>query len=78
MSDAWAQEGQSTTVSDDGVTAGALLRQAREAAGLHVAALAVALKVPVRKLEALEDNRWDVLPDLVFAMRDEALEDDEA
>ncbi|MES3003261.1 MAG: helix-turn-helix domain-containing protein [Pseudomonadota bacterium] len=67
MSDAWAQEGQSTAAADDGVTAGALLRQAREAAGLHVAALAVALKVPVRKLEALEDNRWDVLPDLVFA-----------
>jgi len=47
-------------------TAGQLLRQAREAAGLHVAALAVALKVPVRKLEALEDDRLDELPDAVF------------
>ena len=27
-----------------------LLRQAREAAGLHIAALAAALKVPVKKL----------------------------
>jgi cytoskeleton protein RodZ len=50
-----------------GPTAGALLRQAREAAGLHVAALAVSLKVPVRKLEALEDDRYDQLPDAVFA-----------
>jgi cytoskeleton protein RodZ len=48
------------------VTAGQLLRQAREAAGLHVAALAVALKVPVRKLEALEEDRLDLLPDAVF------------
>ena len=49
------------------MTAGMLLRQAREAAGLHVAALAVALKVPVRKLEALETDRIDLLPDAVFA-----------
>ena len=47
-------------------TAGALLRQAREAAGLHVAALAVSLKVPVKKLEALEANRFAELPDAVF------------
>ena len=53
--------------ANDGVTAGTLLRRAREAGGLHVAALAVALKVPVRKLEALEDDRWDLLPDAVFA-----------
>jgi cytoskeleton protein RodZ len=52
--------------ANDGVTAGTLLRRAREAAGLHVAALAVSLKVPVRKLEALEEDRWDVLPDAVF------------
>jgi cytoskeleton protein RodZ len=50
----------------DGVTAGMLLRQAREAAGLHVATLAVALKVPVRKLEALEEDRYDQLSDAVF------------
>ncbi|HYD74465.1 helix-turn-helix domain-containing protein [Ramlibacter sp.] len=49
------------------VSAGTLLRQAREAAGLHVAALAVSLKVPVRKLEALEADRYDDLPDAVFA-----------
>jgi cytoskeleton protein RodZ len=48
------------------VTAGGLLRQAREAAGLHIAALAVSLKVPVKKLEALESDRYDLLPDAVF------------
>lgn len=47
--------------------AGALLRAAREAIGLHVAALAVSLKVPVHKLEALEAGRLDELPDAVFA-----------
>ena len=46
--------------------AGAMLRAAREAAGLHVAALAVSLKIPVRRLEALEAERWDELPGAVF------------
>lgn len=50
----------------DGATAGSLLREAREAAGLHVATLAANLKVPVRKLEALEEDRYDLLPDAVF------------
>lgn len=44
-----------------------LLRQAREAAGLHIAALAAALKVPVKKLDALESGRYHELPDLTFA-----------
>ena len=48
-------------------SAGTLLRQAREASGLHIAALAVSLKVPVKKLEALEADRIDLLPDAVFA-----------
>ena len=46
--------------------AGALLRQAREASGLHIAALAVLLKVPVKKLEALESDRLDLLPDIAL------------
>ncbi|MFC5500040.1 helix-turn-helix domain-containing protein [Caenimonas terrae] len=50
----------------DAPSAGTLLRQAREQAGLHVATLAAALKVPVRKLEALEADRFDELPDAVF------------
>ncbi|MGS5086844.1 helix-turn-helix domain-containing protein [Hydrogenophaga sp. A37] len=44
-----------------------LLRQAREAAGLHIAAMAAALKVPVKKLEALEAGRYEELPDMTFA-----------
>lgn len=48
-------------------SAGVLIRQARELAGLHIGALAVSLKVPVKKLEALEGDRIDELPDLVFA-----------
>lgn len=48
-------------------SAGTLLRQAREGAGLHIGALAVSLKVPVKKIEALEADRLDLLPDAVFA-----------
>ncbi|MEI8324960.1 MAG: helix-turn-helix domain-containing protein [Betaproteobacteria bacterium] len=48
------------------LTAGALIRQAREASGLHIAALAVSLKVPVKKIEALEADRLDALNDAVF------------
>lgn len=48
------------------LAAGTLLRTAREAQGLHIAMLAVSLKVSVKKLEALESNRFDLLPDLVF------------
>jgi cytoskeleton protein RodZ len=44
-----------------------VLKHARESAGLHIAALAAALKVPVRKLEALEAGRYEELPDLTFA-----------
>jgi cytoskeleton protein RodZ len=36
------------------------------AEGLHIAALAVTLKVPVKKIEALEADRLDELPDMVF------------
>lgn len=53
-------------VVDNGATAGALLREARQACGMHIAALAVALKVPVSKLEALEADDHAALPDTVF------------
>lgn len=56
-------EGASTPLPERPVR----LREAREAAGLHIAAMAAALKVPVRKLEALEAGRYDELPDLTFA-----------
>jgi cytoskeleton protein RodZ len=47
-------------------TAGALLRQARQAQGLHIAALAAAIKVSQRKLELLESDQFDQLPDATF------------
>ncbi len=59
--------GDSRGASPQQPSAGTLLREAREAAGLHIATLAVSLKVPVKKLEALEQDRYDLLPDLVFA-----------
>ena len=48
------------------VTAGGLLRAAREKHGLHIAALAAAMKVAPRKLDALENDRWSELPDATF------------
>ena len=59
--------GAGAVEADDQPSAGALLRAAREAAGLHIASLAVSLKVPVKKLEALEQDRTDLLPDATFA-----------
>lgn len=47
-------------------SAGALLRAAREKQGLHIAALAAAIKVSPRKLDALENDRWAELPDATF------------
>jgi len=47
-------------------TAGTLLRAARERQGLHIAALAAAIKVTPRKLDALEHDRYDELPDATF------------
>lgn len=61
-------------MSETGVTppaavpqsAGEALRQARERAGLHIAAVAATLKVPVQRLEALEAGRYEALPDATF------------
>ena len=47
-------------------TAGAMLRQARQARGLHIAALAAAIKVVPRKLELLESDQFDQLPGATF------------
>lgn len=47
-------------------TAGAWLREARQQRGLHIVALAAMLKVPQAKLEALEADRWQELPDTTF------------
>jgi cytoskeleton protein RodZ len=47
-------------------TAGGLLKQARQAKGLHIAALAASIKVAQRKLESLEADRFNELPDATF------------
>ena len=47
-------------------TAGRLLREARERQGLHIAALAASIKVTQKKLEALEADRFEELPDATF------------
>lgn len=55
--------------SDDAVmqpSSGQLLRQAREQQQMTVQTLAAMLKVPVHKLQALEEDRWDALTDSVF------------
>ena len=49
------------------VTAGGLLKAARQAAGVHMAVLSVNLKVPVRQLEALEANHFPADQTPVFA-----------
>lgn len=49
------------------MTAGAMLREAREAHGLHLEMIAAALKVTPQKLAALEADDIDSLPDPVFA-----------
>jgi cytoskeleton protein RodZ len=43
-----------------------MLRAARQAQGLHIAALAASMKVPQAKLEALEAERFGELPDPTF------------
>lgn len=59
-------EAAADPLAPDAVAAGRLLRQARQAQGLHIAALASAIKVAPRKLELLESGRFDELPDATF------------
>ncbi|MDM0020377.1 helix-turn-helix domain-containing protein [Variovorax saccharolyticus] len=49
------------------MTAGDMLREAREAHGLHIDMVAAALKVTPQKLAALEADDIESLPDAVFA-----------
>jgi len=50
-----------------GRSAGAMLRAAREKQGIHIAVLAATIKVSTAKLEALEQDRLDALPNATFA-----------
>lgn len=49
------------------ITAGELLRGYRQSHGVELDAMAKSLHVSVAKLEALENNRLDALPDAMFA-----------
>ena len=60
------QQSDSNAAEQQPGSAGMLLRQAREQQHMSVQTLASALKVPVYKLQALEEDRWDVLTDSVF------------
>jgi cytoskeleton protein RodZ len=58
---------ESTPAADDGPrTAGGLIRHARQEQGLDLASLAAMLKVPLKKLEALEQGRHEDLPGQTF------------
>jgi cytoskeleton protein RodZ len=48
-------------------SAGTVLRSYREKFGVKLDVLASTLRVPVAKLQALEEDRLDLLPDAVFA-----------
>lgn len=48
------------------ISPGQMLRAAREAKGLHLAMLSVALKVPTRQLEALENDQYDAFKGATF------------
>jgi cytoskeleton protein RodZ len=50
----------------ESLSAGAMLKRARQAQGLHIAALAAAIKVSPRKLELLESDQYDKLTDATF------------
>ncbi len=60
-------QSQGGLLRTDSTSAGSLLRQARLSKGMHIATLAAAIKVPQRKLELLEADQWDELPDMAFA-----------
>mgnify|MGYP006367194383 CR=1 FL=1 len=66
VGDSMSEPISDATVIDGAATAGAMLRSAREKRGLHIAALAASIKVPQRKLEALESDRYEELLDLTF------------
>lgn len=56
-----------TQIATPNKTAGEVLREIRESEGMSRETLAAALKVSLKKIEAMEDNRFQDLPDMVFA-----------
>ena len=60
------RDASESPIATDTQSAGAMLRNARQAQGLHIVALAAAIKVTPRKLELLESDRFDELLDATF------------
>ena len=56
-----------TSAQNTAEGAGAILRKARESKGMHISFLANTLRIPVSRIKALEEDRWNELPDVVFA-----------
>lgn len=67
MTDEGRRDTPPPAAPDPSPTAGTILRQARQAQGLHIVALAASIKVTPRKLEALEADRYEELLDATFA-----------
>lgn len=67
MSDAKSAAETSAVPRPPSKSAGTMLRDARQAKGLHIAALAASIKVSQRKLELLEADKVSELPDATFA-----------
>lgn len=59
-------ESQAQGAPQGASTAGAVLREAREAQGVSLDTLATLVKVPVQKLQALEAGQYEQLPGLAF------------
>lgn len=55
------------TITPGSRSAGKMLKEAREAKGMHLTVVATNLRVPVERVQALEEDRYNDLPDLVFA-----------
>lgn len=60
------QQADSNAAAQQPGSAGMLCGKRARAQHMSVQTLASALKVPVYKLQALEEDRWDVLTDSVF------------
>lgn len=63
-----AETADPEAVPQDGqLSAGQMLRRLRESAGVDAAVLASAMKVSLPKIEALESDQLDQMPDVTFA-----------
>ncbi len=66
MSEVRLDQGVPATESADAVSVGEVLRRGRERRGETVADVAYALKLTTRQVEAMEDDRFDLLPGPAF------------